>query len=742
MDFASPTQTKTSRKHVSKACLECRRRHFKCDGQTPTCARCNSHNIECVYVSSNRGGARRKGASSKIKDEPKAKLFDMEDAVSLTRPTTKTSNIRDSANLGLDKLPCNKDNQCKTLDCAARDTFNRKVKDVDSLSESARKKLKVDISLQNLNCVFAPKQEDDNQNEGDYNNLNFLPKILNEKNKSSLDFNAETILFNYYTKFHDSHPVLPPKEEIELYLANPLLRMELLFIMKVIGDGQTGSIYSKNSDLVSDRLIQLTQIISSSPNFPDAISLQVLVLISLVAHVSSLHDFSRNIRRFSIHLIDQLKINLLDDNGSSILESPRLSHIPKELVYENARRTFWELYFFDVIVGSADGITLTKFTKFSTKINYPSYPSRDQFDYKSRSETSKLVTLAIVMNNEIKNKQPHDLLLKKLRAELSSWELKFADPTTFAQPELVHKDGTVNDGIQQAILMFNYAKIFAHRPFSFLWKTNAPQNPRCDDNALEADDLPTQLKADAKATIETIKTIDAANSILGLLMDTNSANILERTPLFACALALTSLVYTSAFIWVESIVELGDPELIKNSRLGEKELEIYGEYIKLSLSAIYPISKHWTLSGRLASHVRNTLEILRPNLYSKMKDSLPQIEISIEKMDLNSGDQKANQIDGISPSSISSASSDRDSVRSDNHKLSEVPSRSSNATSNMFDTEISCIDSIGGDNNMNGVMYAQNMDTNDVFDPLQLGDMISDTGCNWIDKALLDYFVD
>lgn len=51
---------------VASACVQCRSKHLKCDGQTP-CSRCHTNNLECVYVRSRRGfkGPRRNRAHNK-----------------------------------------------------------------------------------------------------------------------------------------------------------------------------------------------------------------------------------------------------------------------------------------------------------------------------------------------------------------------------------------------------------------------------------------------------------------------------------------------------------------------------------------------------------------------------------------------------------------------------------------------------------------------------------------------------
>ncbi|RPA80668.1 hypothetical protein BJ508DRAFT_415329 [Ascobolus immersus RN42] len=45
---------------VTAACLECRKRHLKCDGRQPVCSRCESMSVGCNWMRSRRGGKRTK----------------------------------------------------------------------------------------------------------------------------------------------------------------------------------------------------------------------------------------------------------------------------------------------------------------------------------------------------------------------------------------------------------------------------------------------------------------------------------------------------------------------------------------------------------------------------------------------------------------------------------------------------------------------------------------------------------
>ncbi|EGW35337.1 uncharacterized protein SPAPADRAFT_58569 [Spathaspora passalidarum NRRL Y-27907] len=508
--------------------------------------------------------------------------------------------------------------------------------------------------------------------------------------------------------------------------------------------------YAKQVDLISDRLIQCVNIVKQN-NQLDVVSIQALLLVAIVAHVSSFHVFSKKLRHFCIHLIEDMKINTLDKHefinpttdaltptssiasaGSpgqsvNVLQSPRLSHVAAASVADSARRLFWELYFFDIIIGSADGKSISSLDALELDINYPTKPSQQEFDYKGRAEAGKLVTQAVKMNVELIEKKPYEATLTKLKASLSSWEMKLEDPKLFGSPPLIHKNGSVNEGVHQSILLYNYAKIFAHRPFSYLWKINSPQNPKCNEEVLEAKDVQTTMKADARTNIETKKTIEAANSIVEVLIDTNASKVLDRTPLFACGLALSSLVHLSAYIWVETTLA---NDSTRNFDLNESDLEIFTEYIKLSLTAIYPISRHWTLSGKLAKHIRESLTTLRPKLYSKLKDFLPQIEVGMEQMTI--ADSSSSQPSALNSTNAQHIISNDTTPGTTYTNTQAYEPQQQPVVTNYSPYYLNSFDSTTADS----------VDYNGGLDGLQMGQMspMSDTGCDWIDKALIDFF--
>lgn len=69
---------------VQLACMRCRKQKLKCDGATPTCARCAKRNSECVY--SNEPTGRKNGSKKKIVRRDKKKTAPVSVAVAVTTP--------------------------------------------------------------------------------------------------------------------------------------------------------------------------------------------------------------------------------------------------------------------------------------------------------------------------------------------------------------------------------------------------------------------------------------------------------------------------------------------------------------------------------------------------------------------------------------------------------------------------------------------------------------------------------
>lgn len=724
-----PVKQRVNAKHVSRACLNCRRRHFKCNGELPTCDKCLKAGTICTYVESNRGGSRKKGVSVRRSGTPSQRSKSNEGVIPDIEDLPSHRMIDDQ---DLYKLPCK--GICSKKDCPGK--YGRS----EALSE--RKKPKIDCQCStenNLSTSTGPPSP--------LKNDNFGLDIQNYENLLKIDFSEEDeILDIFYKQFYNAHPFIPPQNELHIYFQDPTIKIEMLHVMKVISEGQTSSKYAGNTPLISDRLVQCANLVKAN-NYNDIISLHSLLMISIIGHISALHDFSQNIRQYCIRMVEELGINIVDakpqvtyaeitpsnsDSGFSydanslkLFASSRIRHIERSSIADSARRLFWELIFFDVITGSADGKTLTNLASIHTEIEYPTYPTQDVFDYKGRAEAALLVNKAIKLNLAIINRKPLEKHLRSLKVSLATMEMKIIDPISYDSPQLINEHGTVNEGVHQSIILFNYAKIFVHRPFSYLWKIKSPQIPKCNGEGIDTRDSTSTIGSEKLATIETQKTIDAADSIIKLLMDTNASKILSRTPLTACALALSSLVHLSAYIWVENLLK--EPDKFEGSlTFNEDDLSIICDYIKMSLSAIFPITKHWTLSGRLSKHIRETVARLKPNLYLQIKNFLPPLEEKVKyDFDVLNSDKNGDlELVRASESSSNVLLSQGGS----NNVIADEFTKFANNQSQMSD--------IIFNNKSNN--FGLTTDDSNYRDGLPA----SETGCDWIDKALMDYFAD
>lgn len=706
--------SRSTGKHVSRACLQCRSRHLKCDGNLPKCNRCTKGGKECSYVKSNRGGSRKKGVKKSNQTtssvEPAPHPGDIE--ISSLPCSSGSGKEHGPCPNGHDKSTCGflNDGSLTQLPCTSKD--KRHIDD-----PSARTTVGIE-----RNSHAQPAQ-----------------KILTQQ------FNVSTIVHNYYTKFHKSHPVLPPLSEINDFLTLSDNPKELLSVMKVIGDGYTSSIYSKNINAVFDIAIEISDYINHSTK--DVISLQTLILLSLLCHISALHDLSTTLRKQAIELAIKLDINNLDidtfagedinghyvkgsqsntsnltalgltPNGSSsdevninFFNTKRVRALSEFTLKESARRSFWELFFLDIIIGCADGKTLSTLASADCFVKFPSTPSKKEFDYETRSSTSKLVDEAVRLNNYIFSNMSIGQQYMKLTASLSNWELKFSNPDFYKIPYLVDENGVVNEGIHQGIIMLNYAKIFTHRPLSFLWRSDVPRNLKCveflsdqlnknDDNC---QDLPNQKDMiNSRKIIETRKTIDAANLIAKTLIDTNPVDILKRTPLSACSLAFAGLVHLSAYLWSTQIINSKDQT---QNQPAPGDLNIYEEYMKLELSGIYQISSHFYLSSKIANYLMETVAKLLPNLHKKISANFQQF----------TEDQLPASI-ARSPTSFA------------------VPVES---TSSASSGRVQSHNPISMDMSYNIPSAHTGSSTGDGDEPMSPQ---SDTGCDWIDKNKLDF---
>lgn len=662
-------------KHVARACLECRSRHLRCSGTQP-CTRCDKFSKECVYIKSNRGGSRKKGVSKfnkarslkapQVKNDRlnsvevelanSVKVLRTPKMIKVPSPTT-TANVvlpplldrKSSHQLGFNIPPVEDLIQLPCIN--HKKSPNERRKDYEDL-------LKMPCAFTCLEPQYRgrtpPCMGGEVRLSNQKTDLNQIPvsatSSFYEKVNSNdyvkkmvSELNIEDVIETYYSKFHKLHPVCPEEHEIREYLAAIPHANELILAMKIVGDAQSSSIYSTDIETVNFKLNQIFDYINTIVGI-DVISLQAMVLIALIAHFSSLHDLSIRIRTEAVKALLSQGYNKLDqmdsepeqEKRSSNMDAPdspeseqefspktnrfmsseRLSQLSKSTILECGRKVFWELYFVDVVIGTADGRTISQLATSPIAVDYPHSVPPYVFDYKSRADGCLLVTDAIKLNVSVIEKEVSPKSISLLNTSLGNWELRLNHPELLSAPFMIDANGNINEGVFQAMLLYNYARIFAHRPFSYLWKDSP-------------NDLDSKLNRDSKQNItfrkiiETRKTIEGANLVATCLIDTTSSSIKSRTPLFGCSIAFASLVHLSSYIWAKStLVNAGaNPDSVKQI---QQELAQYLQFIQFELNTLGVISKHWMLASKLSTYVKETLAKVTPELYLSIRPLIPR----------------------------------------------------------------------------------------------------------------------
>lgn len=540
-----------------------------------------------------------------------------------------------------------------------------------------------------------------NNPPSDFNSAGYYPQhpAVVYNRDSELEFidqdRIHSVIEVYYSNIHNAHPFLPGRDDIRKYFTSMARTNDIVLSMQLIADGQLneGKAYNEEqAKIIDQKVLEILNYIDSYEL--DLVSLQSLFLLSLVTHLCALHETSGSIRRKALKLITQLDINLMDakdfpqlfndilDNyidrndqanrSTKLLESPRFIDVDCEVIKECARKVFWELYTFDILMGLADGVTVSELTNLPTMVQYPTCPSREVFDYQSRAECTALMNKAIRLNGLILKQQSNELDSIKLKASLGNWELKLKNPTEYGLPALMNQHGVVNEGVYQANAMYLYAKIFFHRPLSFIYKPETiPQQPNCGrvishlikcekEHGLDTESEKV-FKVKGKnifstKLIETRKLMAAANDMITLLIDSHPGDIRKRSPLVICNLAYAGMVHFSVYVWIEALIKRLS-EVNETNVFSQNELFITREYLQMEISLMHQMGKHWYLASKIFCYLNEVVKQFLPKLFEELKEKLPIQKPSInDQAALDDGTMAPVIICSKSPASYSSNS--------------------------------------------------------------------------------------
>ena len=476
------------------ACLACREKHLKCDGQKPRCQRCHASGAECRWTPSRRGyrGIRKRPLPTESISAHALSIFGNQSGAALALSRRKDMQLP----AWFDELDCDDDgNPTEALN------LGMGFHDMDA------------GPLQPVTGI------------GD----KILPAVDEEQQLIDL----------YYANFHGAHPILPPARALpRLPPFAPCLDAVVKFI---------GSHYDDNINTSTRAITARAAFRVAEPNGYHKV--QALLLYAVVLH-------ARNVRNESQDWLD-MAVNAALELGLNNRHFSEAHGANDPILKESLRRTWWELFIADGMIAALHQKTDFQTSSTLTDVGLPCNEQlylQDGFipqprtmaqlqnrvfvdddtefsSYCYRIEAVQLLGRVMALGGDLNGKEDQ---VDGVDMAISGWSYHLPED----KKEVLAHDGSVDEMLFQAFMIVNCAAIYLHLPRSHLMAAHAPNaGMAC------AERLTISLPASTPHT-HAVKTIEAANKLSSLASLQVPAE--KHTPFFICSLVLDSIVQLSA----------------------------------------------------------------------------------------------------------------------------------------------------------------------------------------------------
>lgn len=577
------------RKHIQRACLECRKRHVKCDGVLPICQKCAENNRSCTYIPSQRGGARfsqRKLKSRMQRQEQDQQLQEQLSQQQRLLPHQETQQDPDPS-----------------LETVAMESVCTSGCNSDS-------SIRDDPLIQESSCIFA---RDGSPSTAEIITLNQNLGVIDTVPNQTLIclILPNEILNTYYTKFHHRHPFLPARAQLELYIDTA---PELLAAMGILVQVLLAPKMMTASDLAQP-LRKARKALSNSTD--DLIKVQASLLLTLISFMSSDTVTSFELRAWCSNICYRALTEASAEEGgySNVLSSWRTLAIENILYKELLTKAIHEVFFVDVMLSitSRKGFSLFVQSNVIDEVPIEDYPG---FAYKCRLRTLKMVhtivtSLDVFGSGKLTNPCAEFLRLESLVSMFQSLldqVQQVADVSTPSDPNipyLVDAYGNVDDGVQQAIMVLNFSAIVLHFPISGLSRTKMPSFLNQSLNFRYCNCPKAQ-----ESPLSAGRCIRCATNIICIATMIGKPQITERTPFYACCIAMSLVVHFEIYLSLSQKPDLTDSEEVNRC--------MYSDHIKLGLEGLQRFSATWGHANKLYASICELMQNGSPSYYMQL----------------------------------------------------------------------------------------------------------------------------
>ncbi|KAH7120383.1 hypothetical protein B0J13DRAFT_567875 [Dactylonectria estremocensis] len=500
------------------ACIQCRRKHVKCDAGVPECQRCRSAATQCHYQPSRRGLKRR---NIYLKQSLRSGSESGSGRFMVSPGETHTSTGRGEP----EQIVWDSTDLQTTVT-----NFQHQIE--SNQSQWGQQSFTPIQEQQPIRSGdnFTPIQEQQPVQPGN----NLTPVSLEE----DMVEDDELLINLFYANFHFAHPFMVPRG---LYFSQsypPFLRV----VVHLIGCHFSGTACSETLEGISSRAVERARISGNH----DFVLVQAMLLLSIALHARNDSDKSVSMLSKAVSLAIEIGLHrkdyaIIHGKGSPILE-------------ESLRRTWWELYATDGFMAALQQRISFRCYAVETDVPLPCDESMyvegafmmepatlSQFDARIYTEEelrfssfAYRIEAVRILARALAIARIHDIHRDQIQAidnALAAWphylDLGKAEPTDVS--------GEVDDMLLQAHMLIQYTTMILHFPRSDL----------IDAIPTTAGDMPTSsLLPVYSRSMHGVKAVEASKRLGNLAALQDSAQ--KHSPFFLNGLLLSSVVQLSA----------------------------------------------------------------------------------------------------------------------------------------------------------------------------------------------------
>ncbi|PGH02054.1 hypothetical protein GX51_04866 [Blastomyces parvus] len=394
----------------------------------------------------------------------------------------------------------------------------------------------------------------------------------------------------YYSLFHESHPMVLPKQHFMARLEVDQESLEAVAaVVRYIGSLCGHCPFPESFKSLSENLLFCKQLPKNG------FSVQALMLYSIATHWNNEKPRAREILDIATSLALEIGMNSRQFAYQYGEGNPNLE--------ESWRRTWWLLYVVDSLYAGIWRAPAFALWSVSSDVDLPceedDYHSgnipkpRTLLEYDERQfdavdavfssftyliDASRILGTILIVGLDEGN--PVDPEVDYADSVLVAWSLHLPD----IKKELVTRRGNVDPMLFLAHMLINTTTIYLHRPRSKLLYSNAENISKC------APPPPPErltLAAQEAYQLHTVKALTAAERISSLLA--LPTTLVKQSQFIICMVALSTIVQLSAYIF--------DPNVAASRALKER--------IRVNLGALRAHEKIWPLGRKSLEEVKS-----------------------------------------------------------------------------------------------------------------------------------------